>query len=314
MSLFFILSGFVLAISLTRSPRSFGSYFKSRIFRIYPVYFFAALATIPWLFGSEKPNVLLGALLITTNILMIQAWFPSTFHFWNNGASWSISVEFFFYAVLPLVILLTVDLSNRRLFHITVISVLASAVVGLAYVAFPPTVPLIVFYSAPVYRLPEFLVGVTSGLMFANNVRIRSPKFVLVVALIVLALALSFPQLTGTSYITAHYIAVPSIAITIFASACIGSVPGPIFRPIVWMGRISYSFYAFQSLTIYTLISLRTQLAEFSPIFKNNWGIFVLAFATTTILAAISHNLLEVKFRDILELRFNKTATPKKAY
>lgn len=79
MSLFFMLSGFVLAYRYADGRTSLKDYLTNRFARIYPIYVAAALVTVPWIgisFGDgswadlSRGIAQLG-LLITANILLI---------------------------------------------------------------------------------------------------------------------------------------------------------------------------------------------------------------------------------------------------
>lgn len=99
MSLFFILSGFVLAHNYAAPGRK---YLWSRFARIYPVYTLAALVTIPFFSLNGDVSVWQVAFAAVADVFMLQAWFPPLFPLWNFGASWSLSAEAFFYGVFPL--------------------------------------------------------------------------------------------------------------------------------------------------------------------------------------------------------------------
>ena len=109
MSLFFMLSGFVLAYRYADGRSTLKDYLINRFARIYPIYAVAALVTLPWI-GINFVNSSLAdtlkwigqlALLVFSNIFLIQAWFLQYFSHWNDGGSWSISVEAFCYILLP---------------------------------------------------------------------------------------------------------------------------------------------------------------------------------------------------------------------
>ena len=97
---FFVLSGFVLAWSF--GPHvSARTFWRRRVARIVPVYVVVTLVAVPLLApmaDSFRPGVLVA------DLLGVQAWSPDTTVVYGlNKASWSLSVEMFFYAVFPLV-------------------------------------------------------------------------------------------------------------------------------------------------------------------------------------------------------------------
>ena len=100
---FFVLSGFVMALAYYRPgvPFDFRGYWLARFSRIYPVYILAfALTCLHYLsiLSRIKPPKVLA------NVFLYQAWIPD-FALSFNIAAWSLSVEVFFYLLLPLLLL-----------------------------------------------------------------------------------------------------------------------------------------------------------------------------------------------------------------
>ena len=100
---FFVLSGFVMALAYHRPgvPFDFRGYRLARFSRIYPVYILAFVLTclhyLSILSKIKPPKVL-------ANVFLYQAWIPD-FALSFNIAAWSLSVEVFFYLLLPLLLL-----------------------------------------------------------------------------------------------------------------------------------------------------------------------------------------------------------------
>ncbi|MCJ8142805.1 acyltransferase [Ancylobacter sp. A5.8] len=106
---FFVLSGFILTYvhpRLDDIPATL-TFFRARFARVWPVHLIcfiaAALLLVPF------PSQLLPSWGTTAalNLLLLQAWvpsFPISFSF--NAVSWSISVEAFFYASFPVLLLI----------------------------------------------------------------------------------------------------------------------------------------------------------------------------------------------------------------
>src|ERR1035437_3206239 len=87
MTFFFMLSGFILAMHY--QEKDVKKYAVARFSRIYPIYFFAALVTVPWIGVSSLAlwshgfslKFLLSFFLVFLNIFLLQAWFPLHFPF-----------------------------------------------------------------------------------------------------------------------------------------------------------------------------------------------------------------------------------------
>lgn len=111
---FFALSGFVLAHGYAyKDNLKFFTFMKSRFFRLYPLHAFMFFV----MFTLEVGNLLayeIGGFIsskepftaskdiqeIIPNLLLIQSWTPYTEPLSFNGPSWSISIEFYMYALL----------------------------------------------------------------------------------------------------------------------------------------------------------------------------------------------------------------------
>ena len=114
---FFVLSGFVLAHSYgSKKNLNFKIFMKNRFFRLYPLHFFMfsifilleVANLVFYKFGFSFRGIPFsgktGISEIIPNLLLLQSWFPSAYPLSFNGPSWSISVEFYMYAILFLTI------------------------------------------------------------------------------------------------------------------------------------------------------------------------------------------------------------------
>ena len=98
-SLFFILSGFILAYNY-RDVCSRRDFWASRFARIYPVYLLALLLSFAYTFSPAQPPMDHPALQLLMTSTLIQAWY-APFAAAINAPGWTLSVEAFFYAVFP---------------------------------------------------------------------------------------------------------------------------------------------------------------------------------------------------------------------
>lgn len=165
-SFFFVLSGFILAYSY-RNPLTTWStkkaFFLARFARIYPVYIVALLAS--FFIGSRYVgSVSVGAI---PQFVLLQCWVPYTASIQNwNTPGWTLSVEALFYVTFPLAIALAAGATDKRL------SVAASLFASIMLLAqtpgyqFDPLAPAwLGWVSLPLLRLPEFLFGVSLGVL-----------------------------------------------------------------------------------------------------------------------------------------------------
>lgn len=107
---FFILSGFILYYNYARSFHSLRRqellpFYVNRVARIYPVHVLSFLLVMPFFLKPLLQEPAVTSLKMLVNALLLQAWVPDVrFYFSINNPSWSISNEFFFYALFPLVV------------------------------------------------------------------------------------------------------------------------------------------------------------------------------------------------------------------
>ena len=182
-SLFFVLSGFILAYNyLDGEGENEGRvrarpFWAARFARVYPVYLLGLLLALPFFaleMAKRSGEVLawFGAAVVAVPGL-VQAWLPHTTLVWN-GPGWSLSAEAFFYLVFPLLAVPVTRLGRRGLAVLFVAAWALTFVAPLLYWLADPdrlgvgahqyiTPWLNVVKFNPVVRFPEFLMGVALG-------------------------------------------------------------------------------------------------------------------------------------------------------
>ena len=309
MSWFFMLSGFVLAYRYYQDGAGYGSYLVNRFARIYPIYAVAAVATLPFLgvsIAGDSPASLargLGqiAFLLIANVLMLQAWFPQLFEYWNDGASWSLSVEVFCYLVFPFLMAGLRGRSGRLIAAALVAAYLLGVMPGLSYMLFDPKPRPGIFYSMPIFRLPEFVLGICAYLL-ARRLKMKSGWRMETAALVAgLGLAVYLGVVgDGLPLFVGHnWLLLPVIA---FGFAVLGTSRGPLARllsagPLVWAGKISYCFYSFQPLVLTPLIRYRGDLARWFPWLGDDRLLVLSAFVTLLCVSALAYQWIEEPLR-----------------
>ncbi len=290
MSLFFILSGFVLTYAYVQRGVAGSGYLRHRFARIYPVYTLAALTTLP--FFAEQAAGLGGrqlAFVVLGHVLMLQAWFPALAPLWNFGASWSLSVEAFLYAVFPLALGRLQALGDRALLAVAAGCYVLSVLPGWSYLLFPGSPPI--YYSVPIFRLPEFLLGVIAALLFLRGRRLG--PWVAVAAVAVLSVFLGKFAVRSDIYVTGNAVVVPCLVAVIWALASLDARrPSAGAAPLVYLGRISYAFYSMQPLVIGACIRWQQRHATAEPAL-----VLVTACVALTVVSAVVYHLVEEPLR-----------------
>jgi peptidoglycan/LPS O-acetylase OafA/YrhL len=157
-SLFFVLSGFILSYNYLGKPLDIRGFLWARFSRIYPVYLLGLAIAAPF-YLRDVIHHLRPAGPVVAAPLLLQAWVPTWSLQWN-GPGWSLSSEAFFYALFPLVGAWVYRFAQSRFSQAIALCLLLSSMTRL--IAFAtglgaglPPIPLL--------SLPEFLLGICIG-------------------------------------------------------------------------------------------------------------------------------------------------------
>jgi peptidoglycan/LPS O-acetylase OafA/YrhL len=284
MSLFFVLSGFVIHYNyadLVRSgsTRSLAKFLVARFARLYPLYLLFLIAVVITGWTPEDFPVLPYYLTFSQSWTYILYDHKSLIsHMRYAAVTWSISSEWFFYLCYPAIawllfrfrakgpaILALVFIAGQALsyFDPQVIHRLANAVWGSA--ATDPSDGNNMFYAwflnySPFGRLHEFIMGVLAAQLFITwSNRAPTPKETrygyIILSLALAALILIHYALhvfNGTRYY--RYLAAASPLVIAFSVACIVFACSRYktmvswflsTRPLILAGEASYSIYLF---------------------------------------------------------------------
>jgi peptidoglycan/LPS O-acetylase OafA/YrhL len=180
---FFTLSGFILAYGYGQAfakPEyaAVRDFFVLRVARLYPVYLLTMLAAAALWIGSEWPY---GKRDTLTSLFALQAMAPIGNKVYNfNGPSWSISVEFFFYALFPLIAWgihrIGAAASLSKLAGLWLVLMLARVAIGYRYAGHVEAFSFgwWVVYISPYFRILSFAQGMLLGYAFVNCLSNRS--------------------------------------------------------------------------------------------------------------------------------------------
>lgn len=333
MTFFFVLSGFVLTW-VTPAGMSAGRFWWRRFAKIYPVAIVTTVAAFV-LFGLVV-GTWPGWKVFLTNAFLLQAWVPDqAFSLGLNPVMWSLSCEAFFYFLFPFLMVMLGRATKRALLWTAGLCVTATAVLPwLVTKNFDlrqpePMVlaPLEGFdngFSAwftstfPLMRLFEFILGITIALLVRKGFRFGvNVPVALVASVAVYAISPEVPAILRSSAI----LVIPfGLLIAALAKADLSSRWSPVrSAPVVFFGKISYSFYAVHVLfVVFTVIHVpgptgafdrpRQWLAEAglidSPVVAlslwANLALFVVYLAVATLAAWILHTVVEVPLTRIL--------------
>ncbi|MGC8524104.1 MAG: acyltransferase family protein [Acidibrevibacterium sp.] len=256
--LFFLASCVTLLLSwhgevARRGRADIGAFFLRRVFRILPAYYLGGL--FYWWLDPPAHGFDLGQFL--TAYGFINLWHPLTaptvMGQWSViPGGWSVSVEFTFYALFPLIAslitslrraivftlaaLLFAILTNRAGFVLWGGSYSMRAVEDILYFWFPNQLPvfalgtMVFFLLRPAAIIPRHLAGAIAGLALAGF-------FALAWAPV--------PQWAGEAGWPLGHAQAASLPLALFVLALSRAAPGGLFvNPLVaWVGKISFSAY-----------------------------------------------------------------------
>ena len=192
---FFLLSGFILTYNYRNAElgqtHARTLFYRARFARVYPVFLLALLIHVPWFLAwVMKQPMPLKALMASGAVLA-----PLGIHAWVPGAacsldcpSWSVSVEFFFYALFPILLPLVLRNPGRIALATLAFWIAAVALATSVWQASGGGVSLIAPEAGgirpvllaefvkyfPLLHLPEFIAGMLLYVAW-QNARLPGP-------------------------------------------------------------------------------------------------------------------------------------------
>ena len=316
-NLFFVLSGFVLAYNYFRDRDGrlpIRDFLVARFARIYPVYLLAVILFAPAGLSGRIDGPIDD---LFSAIFLVQTWTGQMS--WNTPG-WSLSAEAVFYLLFPLVLLLMARLRAAGL----VLSMTVVWLVGLI----PPVLWVLgiipeehrwlVSYN-PLFRLPEFVMGVAAGRVFllARRNKARDTRC----AWLAMASTVALVSLLGAGMPIPAPLVHNGILDPLFIALVYGLATGTgalaaalSSRPLIILGEASYSVYILQSpvfvwfkglvsLVLVGSLGTGSEALRSHPLFITGYCVVLLAVSVATFY------WLEVPARRVVRLIF----TPNRA-
>lgn len=263
---FFILSGFVLTYVYTGSSErdylnaSARTFWRARFARIAPAYYLALILALPaFLYGAAVARIIPVHLLVLGLVLVplfMQAWWPPAAFLWN-GPAWSLSVEFFFYAIFPVLARLTNRLPRDSLlvfaFALVVVMALGRAAMPSPQ-AFGTNADAWRNFQAyfPLFHLPQFILGMALGrrFLFGPAVAPRLHAAMLYAGLAALVALFGFRSILPpwAAWLRTDVGLAVLFGLIIYGGAGVGSRGAILASPaLVLLGEASYAMYILHS-------------------------------------------------------------------
>ena len=306
--LFFILSGFVLALVYLEpeTPIAKRNFWAVRVARIYPLYLTAIALDVPNLFHARLLKYGLDAALLKTSItfagsaLFLQQWFP--FLGGLDFPSWSLSVEALFYAIFPML--------GPVLWRWPLRMQLATSVVtylffwGAAILGSLRDIPALV--SQPITFLPYFISGIVLASLrqrialrpdWLAQCRALAPAGVLLAAVaLILGCLVRVPVIDA---VLPGGIFLPAYSLLLLCFAIGSPAIERVFshRWLILLGEASYALYLLHILIWGWFLHMHLPMNPFT---------YVLYLAAAIALSIVSFRYLEVPARRWLLRRWHE--------
>jgi peptidoglycan/LPS O-acetylase OafA/YrhL len=328
-SFFFVLSGFILTwnypqLTTWAERRKF---WLARFARIWPLHAATCLLWIGLIFHFDRsahfPG-LMGLAKLAANLTLLQVWWPV--HDWVlsfNGVAWSISAEFFFYAMFPFLITRWQRWWPQiflLLGSIVVITITLSNVFQLPPADDYPGIGMLgILYFNPLVRVFEFTVGIAVAKIVSwpalKELKLETSQWLLLesaaltAVIIAMLAASSLSGVRQTLGDTAAYYVERDGLWLFWASviAVFSHSKGPIarflsLRPIVFLGEISFALYLCHALLIHYLQDYTALIQPYGMLGYATFWVAALSFSAALFLG------IETPCRKLILARANGRA------
>jgi exopolysaccharide production protein ExoZ len=238
--IFFVISGFIMWVSVERRPRMTpGEFFRNRIIRVVPLYWLVSAGVLSITFAAPQllQTTVFSAPHALASFLFLPARHPVTGQFWPLLVpGWTLNYEMLFYLLFAAAIAGSGGSSRIRL---VIVAALIAAVVLLGS-ALEGRIDVMHFYANPI--LFEFIAGITIGIVYVQR-RVPS-SFAWFAALAAGFFFLWFGQRFGVFTPITNLLGAAMV------------VSGALFSPNLWvpglkaLGDASYSLYLTHVVTL----------------------------------------------------------------
>jgi peptidoglycan/LPS O-acetylase OafA/YrhL len=310
----YVLSGFVMSLVYYRPQEKFNKskYWTGRFVRLYPLYLLSFLL-VCYYYSDSIAQIKLQKTL--ANVFILQAWIPQYAQSFNYAA-WSMTVEFFFYALFPFFTVWAYHQSTKKLIWISVALWVATQVIhNILWVRYFPEYENFLVYF-PVFHLSSFVLGAVGGIWYLREGREHGYKprvtvsvFVAAVLLVCVYIAVSSinQRLPRDLELMTGMLA-PILAVVIIALAVDKSRLSTFLnRPaLVTLGDTSYGLYILHVpvIWIYQRFLQNLNAANAQQIFDITFLPFIV------ILGLLIHFYIDQPFREWLRKILQRVSMP----
>ena len=254
-SFFYILSGFILSLNyceLNLQKVNIIKFYKARIAMIYPIHLITLIVALIFVVKEFDWQTFLMQLTLTQSFSPIEKVFFSF-----NAPSWSISDEFFFYLLFPLLIVVFRKIST--LYKFLIFAIMTAVILALN-VYLPADKKHYYIYVFPISRLADFVLGILlfqiCRFLRTKNLSSNTILTFQFISILVFIIAFLGHQYINISYRYSIYYWLPMCLIILSLASAYYSNTESIFtkilsnKTLVYLGQVSFAFYMTHLLVI----------------------------------------------------------------
>jgi exopolysaccharide production protein ExoZ len=247
--LFFALSGYLIYGGVLSKPIEYREFMRRRIRRIYPTFLvvlaiYLALSQLSPTESKIPVGFTNGLVYIAENILLLPGLFPINP---IMTVSWSLSYELFYYLLIPVMIgcfRMRKWQSKHRIFFFVTLT-------GIILISYP-------WFDHP--RLTLFLAGIIVYEVITFQKVPKLNAFFVALSYLIILLILPAYKIATVRWIAGVPILLIGIPVLLYLSFQNGTSAQQIFswKPVRWLGNISYSYYLLHGLALKVLLKILT--------------------------------------------------------
>lgn len=300
-SYFFILSGFIMIVAYHKKNKiDYREFYRNRFARIYPLYIVGLLLYLITKYSGFSLDKLF------LYLLGLQSWMPGQVLI-LNFPGWSISVEFLFYLLFPVLYNYLYSKGKKSIWIISVLLWIITQIFSNIYIQSsfyegPHTISHEFISYFPFLHINEFLIGNLAGLFFINNFKEKNYDIPVVLIFISILCSLIFIPLNFHNGLMA-VLFIPLILLISYNTGFLTTIFA--LKPFEYLGEISYAIYITHIPLLYILRQLLwTQ--------KYRWDtdtVFWIYLAFLMLSSMFFYQFIEKPLRDYIK----KAAMPKSA-
>lgn len=267
-------------------------FYRNRFARIYPLYIVGLLLYLI----TKSSNFSVFKLILY--LFGIQSWIPGE-ALVLNFPGWSISVEFLFYLLFPLLYNRYYSKQNKSIWVIAIIiwvitQVFSNFYVGSSWYEGPHTKSHEFGFYFPLLHLNEFLVGNLAGMFFVRHHKQKNYDLQVILLFAAILLALIFIPLNFHNGLMA-VLFIPLIILISYNNGLLTKIFS--LKPLEYLGEISYAIYIVHIPVLYIIreiLKWKHQLLDINLVF---W----IYIAVLLIVSALFYQCIEKPLRDYLK-------------